>query len=81
MVAKEHKLCGEEQVGDLVSKDRALTFHQETSVSGKGKIAGQLHAVMTPIEGEVLLPGMVTGALSDAGTLVFWGRAFIWDCQ
>lgn len=57
-----------EQVGDLVSKGRALTFHQETSVSGKGKTAGQLYAVMTPLGAEYCY---LTGALSDTATLVF----------
>lgn len=42
----------EKQVEDLVSKDRALTFHKKLAVSGKGKTAGQLYAVMTPLGAE-----------------------------
>lgn len=42
----------EKQVEDLVSKDRALTFHKKLAVSGKGKTAGQLYAVLTPLGAE-----------------------------
>ena len=42
----------EKQVEDLLSKDRALTFHKKLAVSGKGKTAGQLFAVMTPLGAE-----------------------------